>query len=799
MLSGGSCSPPSAQRGQHTELFLELAEESTSAQTELGATLAERMKYLEQQKQELQEGNAELKQQTQKLKQEKDHYAKRAEDLEDKRDQLWGDVADLQDALQATKKELEDALGSRSDHRQAETVLREELGSLRQRLREQEAAVCQATTESKERVREAIERETLLKKTVKQLEKRLRDQIKLIRDQQASFSHVTAQSNERARDANAKQTLLKERVEQIEQRLEGQRKAFEEERAHLQQQANNSRQNDAQAEVNSSLESAIPQLRSLLSAYDRVKVAEKCRSAGAGIGRRGAAHKELGQGSDSDLVQRLSEQEISFDKQRARLLEQASDAAETQRDITRRNLLECEKGLLCPITLELLEFPVVTGCCGKTFSSEGLRQALRQNPLCPFCRERLSSTHPNRDVAKLVELHRSERSVLGMSDTESSHSTVPTCQPNEDALPPAAPTGRAHSNRITGSSSTHQSRHREHRSERVQARSEVSHRRSLLLRSAHVNAAPDTTSTVALISSAVVPTPSETQTHVRSITPGGLSVSTVGRDGTITRVPPHMVRSVLASIRSPSARSQSITGNRRQRGRSRVASSAPLTALPRTTSASRRRTAKSSAGPRTASSAGPRTASSAVPSAMPISASQSKRPANSSISAAVNTPIDGVPTSATSIGAISAAMRFPDPNVVPSAYSTDTANGLWRSQESRSSAASDPSASMDSYMKSWVHAYPSAIAASSSARAVLSSAVTTATATASTATTSASRHPVRISASQDDSALMRQRHDSPRLTASQPAPRQPLRNLAQSITTLEDLLGSNFNSDSDSV
>ncbi|KAF1783244.1 Zinc finger, RING/FYVE/PHD-type [Phytophthora cactorum] len=151
--------------------------------------------------------------------------------------------------------------------------------------------------------------------------------------------------------------------------------------------------------------------------------------------------------SHSDLTQCLKEQERAFDQERVQVLEQASDAAETQRDITRRNLLEREKVLICPITLELFDFPVVTGCSAKTFSSEGLRQAIKQNPLCPFCRGKLSSTHPNRDVAKLVELHRRERFVLGIEDPETPTSSAPASQTNEHSTPSTAPTGRAHSSR----------------------------------------------------------------------------------------------------------------------------------------------------------------------------------------------------------------------------------------------------------------------------------------------------------------------------------------------------------------
>ncbi|EEY69899.1 uncharacterized protein PITG_06420 [Phytophthora infestans T30-4] len=76
----------------------------------------------------------------------------------------------------------------------------------------------------------------------------------------------------------------------------------------------------------------------------------------------------------------------AFDEERAQLLEQASDAAKTQQDISRKNCTERETALTCPISLDLFENPVLTTCCGRTFSSEALTQALRRNPQCPVCR-----------------------------------------------------------------------------------------------------------------------------------------------------------------------------------------------------------------------------------------------------------------------------------------------------------------------------------------------------------------------------------------------------------------------------
>ncbi|EGZ09880.1 hypothetical protein PHYSODRAFT_338597 [Phytophthora sojae] len=79
------------------------------------------------------------------------------------------------------------------------------------------------------------------------------------------------------------------------------------------------------------------------------------------------------------------EQQSSISEERAQMLEQASDAARTQRDISLHNLAQREGVLTCPISLELFVDPVVTMCCGKTFSSEALRRKLLRSSLCPFC------------------------------------------------------------------------------------------------------------------------------------------------------------------------------------------------------------------------------------------------------------------------------------------------------------------------------------------------------------------------------------------------------------------------------
>ncbi|GMF18913.1 unnamed protein product [Phytophthora lilii] len=178
---------------------------------------------------------------------------------------------------------------------------------------------------------------------------------------------------------------------------------------------------------------------------------------------------------NQDLTRQLSEQQTAFDEERAQLLEQASDAANTPRDISRRNLTECEAALTCPISLDLFENPVVTECCGKTFSSEALRQALRRNLKCPICRSHRVSSHANRDMDNLVELHRTERSVLGLPENATPNPTASISGNSGVNERSAASTD---SGRMLMPTVARESQHRFQRSERIQARSAVPHRQS---------------------------------------------------------------------------------------------------------------------------------------------------------------------------------------------------------------------------------------------------------------------------------------------------------------------------------
>ncbi|KAG7395743.1 hypothetical protein PHYBOEH_003273 [Phytophthora boehmeriae] len=109
---------------------------------------------------------------------------------------------------------------------------------------------------------------------------------------------------------------------------------------------------------------------------------------------------------------------------------QTSDALKTHQEISRRSLAQRENFLTCPISLDLFDDPVTTNCCGKTFSSAALLEALARNPACPICRADRVSVVPNRDIAALVELHKSESAVLGVTETE----TMGDHSNNEDRM-----------------------------------------------------------------------------------------------------------------------------------------------------------------------------------------------------------------------------------------------------------------------------------------------------------------------------------------------------------------------------
>ncbi|ETP25003.1 hypothetical protein F441_02089 [Phytophthora nicotianae CJ01A1] len=270
---------------------------------------------------------------------------------------------------------------------------------------------------------------------------------------------------ERAERENAEQRAT---IERLEKQLEDQRADFNQERARLQQQATSTL--TAQADLNSSLNRVLPQLRGLLKAYDREQ------------GQYSNLRQDMSTRivtitdescSNQSLTRQLNELRTAFDEERAQLLEQASDAVKTQQEISRKNLTERETALTCPISLDLFENPVLTTCCGKTFSSEALTQALKRNVQCPVCRAHRVLTHANRDMANLVELHRSERSLLGLPENAAANSTNTAPGADERSIeterPIATPSGLM-------TSAFRESQNRNSRSQRVQARAAVPHR-----------------------------------------------------------------------------------------------------------------------------------------------------------------------------------------------------------------------------------------------------------------------------------------------------------------------------------
>lgn len=136
-------------------------------------------------------------------------------------------------------------------------------------------------------------------------------------------------------------------------------------------------------------------------------------------------------------------------------LEPASDGIKARQDTRWCGLKEREKVLTCPISHKLFDEPVVTGCCGTTFSWEPLRQIFSQTSLCPCCHAPEGWVHRNPDMATLVELHRSERSFLTESDSTSAEKDKP-----------AAPRRRQ---KRVGSLDIRQTRQQTRRSRRIQA------------------------------------------------------------------------------------------------------------------------------------------------------------------------------------------------------------------------------------------------------------------------------------------------------------------------------------------
>ncbi|OWZ07992.1 hypothetical protein PHMEG_00019539 [Phytophthora megakarya] len=294
----------------------------------------------------------------------------------------------------------------------------------------------------------------------------------LVQQNRDLHAHLTDIVNKNAlelAEAKTKQAQLQRNAEHMERTLREQNTIFEQERARWQQ--GTCARSSGQPMVKSSLEWVMPHLRGLLEAYDREQGSASTNSQPTSESQAqpttAVVTTDLTQ--NEDVARHLGQQDA---RNHAQLLEQERDAARTQHDISQRNLTERERVLTCPISLELFDDPVVTECCGKTFSSGDLRQALQRNSRCPFCRGSRVAFHQNRDLAKLVELHRTERSILGLPELPApAHVNTAT-----EERRPHTSSGRTHDRHA---SSGRTRRHRHHRSERVQARSNLAHRQPI--------------------------------------------------------------------------------------------------------------------------------------------------------------------------------------------------------------------------------------------------------------------------------------------------------------------------------
>jgi hypothetical protein len=104
----------------------------------------------------------------------------------------------------------------------------------------------------------------------------------------------------------------------------------------------------------------------------------------------------------------LRQQEEMFSTESERLIQRAREA----RQYHRLALQGREEMLTCPITHCLYESPVMTACCGKTFSKAAVDRLQARRMACPWCRRTDFTASPNRDVAQLVDQYTAELSAL---------------------------------------------------------------------------------------------------------------------------------------------------------------------------------------------------------------------------------------------------------------------------------------------------------------------------------------------------------------------------------------------------
>ncbi|RLN72820.1 hypothetical protein BBJ28_00012386 [Nothophytophthora sp. Chile5] len=126
------------------------------------------------------------------------------------------------------------------------------------------------------------------------------------------------------------------------------------------------------------------------------------------------APSQLQQEKD-ELEQLLHQQEEElFDLHAAIVVGEAERKRQaTEAHLKHRLMLQKRESMLtCPITQCLFETPVVTSCCGKTFSESALDGLQGSYRTCPLCRQEGFTTFLSRDIVQLVEHFKAERDAL---------------------------------------------------------------------------------------------------------------------------------------------------------------------------------------------------------------------------------------------------------------------------------------------------------------------------------------------------------------------------------------------------
>lgn len=378
------------EQEQLKTLFLKLATESRDALTQLGSVFHQRNSALEQQLRDVRQSME--RQRAQHLMQV-DIAGQAQERSKEAVVSLAQQLNSQRRAYEAEKERAERLhreLAEQQNEQVKEAVVRvaQQL-SLQRRAYDAEKGRADRLQRQLDSSAEQHRADTAVRQQVETLQQRLRDQ-------EDTFSQASTRFLQNEAASFRSQEQLRERIEQLEQLRDERNGLLEQERNLLQQQETNTR--SALEQLSSSLSLIEPQIRSVLNAYER-------RSTGAVTSRtpplpHGETRSSAGPTEPTrDMSQRLA---------------QANDALTTHQNISRQNLEQREAVLTCPISLELFVDPVSTSCCGKTFSGELLRQALARNAECPVCRARRITTSANRDMAALVELHLSERRVLGL-------------------------------------------------------------------------------------------------------------------------------------------------------------------------------------------------------------------------------------------------------------------------------------------------------------------------------------------------------------------------------------------------